>query len=331
MRRANSQIRTPYWAQKWAQIVVICCLCICVECNVNAGERTLVKIKSSADGTDQPCYLILPANYESDNVKRPLLVSLHSWSADLNQRNESLEKLADEKGWIYLFPNFRGANRTPQACGSELTQTDILDATEWAKSNLRVDTSRVYLTGVSGGGHMTMLMASRYPKQWTAASAWVGISDLALWYKKHADTRYGEMMRKSCGGAYGDSYKVNKEYIKRSPKLYLKKAPNIALDIAAGIHDGHTGSVPITHSIFAFNAIARANKQPGVSDDEIKLLSKPTGRLDEPLKSDQETDKSLGREIHLRRYAGNSRLTIFEGGHEGISTAAISWLEKHKK
>ena len=63
----------------------------------------------------------------------------------------------------------------------------------------------------------------------------------------------------------------------------------------------------------------------------FKQLSKPTGRLNEPLKSDQETDESLGREIHLRRYAGNSRLTIFEGGHEGISTAAISWLEKHKK
>ena len=331
MRQANSRIWFPYWAQHWSQMMVLCCLCIGIGCHVNASERTLVKIKSSADDTDQPCYLILPANYKSDNVKRPLLVSLHSWSADLNQRNESLEKLADEKGWIYLFPNFRGANRTPQACGSELAQTDILDATAWAKSNLRVDTSRVYLTGVSGGGHMTMLMASRYPEQWTAASAWVGISDLALWYKKHADTRYGEMMRKVCGGAYGDSFKVNKEYIKRSPKLYLKKSPNIVLDIAAGIHDGHTGSVPITHSIFAFNAIARANKQPGVSDNEIKLLSKPTGRLDEPLKSDQETDKSLGREIHLRRYAGNSRLTIFEGGHEGISTAAISWLEKHKK
>lgn len=331
MRQADSQTSVRFWLQKCAHMVLICCLCVCVGCNANAGERTLVKVKSSADGTDQPCYLILPSNYESDNVKRPLLVSLHSWSADLNQRNESLEKLADEKGWIYLFPNFRGANRTPQACGSELAQTDILDATEWAKSKLRVDTSRVYLTGVSGGGHMTMLMASRYPEQWTAASAWVGISDLALWYKKHADTKYGEMMRKSCGGAYGDSCKVNKEYIKRSPKLYLKKAPNIALDIAAGIHDGHTGSVPITHSIFAFNTIARANKQPGVSDDEIKLLSKPTGRLDEPLESDQETDESLGREIHLRRYAGNSRLTIFEGGHEGISTAAISWLEKHKK
>ncbi|MFL2869788.1 MAG: alpha/beta hydrolase family protein [Pirellulaceae bacterium] len=331
MRHKSSQKSIPYRIQEWSLVIIIYCLCFGLTYQVNASERTLVKIKSSADGTDQPCYLILPTNYESDDVKRPLLVSLHSWSADLNQRNESLEKLADEKGWIYLFPNFRGANRTPQACGSELAQTDILAATEWAKSSLRVDTSRVYLTGVSGGGHMTMLMASRYPEQWTAASAWVGISDLALWYKKHADTRYGEMMRKSCGGAYGDSSKVNKEYIKRSPKLYLKKAPNIALDIAAGIHDGHTGSVPITHSIFAFNAIARANSQPGVSSDEIKQLSKPTGRLNEPLKSDQETDESLGREIHLRRYAGNSRLTIFEGGHEGISTAAISWLEKHKK
>ena len=117
----------------------------------------------------------------------------------------------------------------------------------------------------------------------------------------------------------------------RSPKTFLRKANSIALDIAAGIHDGHTGSVPITHSILAFNLIAKANKQPGVSKEEIKLLSTPTGRLTNPLDSDMETDEALGRDIHMRRYAGNSRLTIFEGGHEGISSAAISWLEKHKK
>ena len=331
MTSLNSKNHYPFFGLLCCLTAVALSLLFTPNRSADAGQRSLIQVNSTADGTDQQCYLILPSNYDADTTNRPLLVSLHSWSADLNQRNTSLEQLADEKGWIYLFPNFRGANKTPQACGSKLAQQDILDATEWAKSNLRVDKRRIYLTGVSGGGHMTMLMAARYPEQWTAASAWVGISDLSLLYKKHADTRYGEMMRKSCGGAYGDSCAVNKQYIMRSPKTFLRKANSIVLDIAAGIHDGHTGSVPITHSILAFNLIAKANKQPGVSKEEIKLLSTPTGRLTNPLDSDMETDEALGRDIHLRRYAGNSRLTIFEGGHEGISSAAISWLEKHKK
>ena len=57
----------------------------------------------------------------------------------------------------------------------------------------------------------------------------------------------------------------------------------------------------------------------------------PEGRLKNPTKSDQTEDPGFGREIHLRRTTGKCRVTIFEGGHEGIAKAQLEWLAKHKK
>jgi poly(3-hydroxybutyrate) depolymerase len=261
----------------------------------------------------------------------PLLVSLHSWSGDVEQRNQSLEEATIAKGWIYLFPHFRGANQSPEACGSELAQQDILDAVTWAKKNYAIDESRTYLTGTSGGGHMTMLMAGRHPQVWAAASAWVGISDLAKWHEKHAAGRYGGMMRLSCGGAPGTSDEVDRQYRIRSPLTWLANAKDVPLDISAGVHDGHKGSVPIWHSLVAYNVVARANAAPVITDDEIAQLSGPNRRLVSPQDSDRVVDSNFGRTIYLRRQAGLSRITIFEGGHEGITKATIAWLEKHDR
>jgi len=65
-----------------------------------------------------------------------------------------------------------------------------------------------------------------------------------------------------------------------------------------------------------------------ITTNEMKQLSIPQGRLENPLPLDQEYDAALGRKIYLRRYAGQSRVTIFEGGHEGITAAAIDWLKR---
>ena len=296
-----------------------------------AGERTKVSVSSSVDGSKQPAYVLLPDGFDPAGEAVPLLVSLHTWSGNLEQRNEPLEKLADERGWVYLFPNFRGRNDNPAACGSEVAQQDILDAVAWAKEYYPIDTRRIYLTGVSGGGHMTMLMVGRHPDVWAAASAWVGISDLAAWHKKHAGTNYGDMMEAACGGAPGSSDAADEQYRKRSPLTYLHRAAKVPLDIAAGVHDGYSGSVPTRHSLEAFNVIAMAAKVKPISAAEIEQISRPDGRLAKPLASDQVEDAAFARAIHLRRTAGPARVTIFEGGHEGIATAAIEWLARHSK
>ena len=298
--------------------------------SANAAERQRVSIKSSVDCTEQPCYVILPDNLADATTGVPLLVSLHSWSADLEQRNRELEEATTERGWIYLFPNFRGANRHPDACGSVKAQQDILDATDWAQKNLPVDPGRIYLTGISGGGHMTMLMAARHPKRWTAASAWVGISDLTAWYDRHRDGKYGAMMRQVFGDAPDAGPAIEQAYRARSPLTYLHQAVGLPLDIAAGVHDGHTGSVPIRHSLDAFNKIAGAAGSPLISEREIAQLSRKNGSLAAPQASDQQADAEYGRSIYLRRHCGPARVTIFEGGHEGLTEPTMGWFERHK-
>jgi len=322
LMNSNTPLHKLLWITWFITGTCACCL---------GGEKIKVEIRSSLDGSQQPCYVILPRSYSKTESPVALLVSLHSWSAGLEQARPDLEERVEKLGWIYLYPHFRGPNQHPQACGSLFAQQDILDAVKWAKQHYRVDHSRIYLTGVSGGGHMTMLMAGRHPDVWTAASAWVGISDLEKWHDRHKQSRYGDMIRKSCGGAPGINAKIDAQYQARSPIGFLHQATKLPLDIVAGIHDGHTGSVPISHSLLAFNQIASATNDPLISALEIKQLSTPTGRLTRPKPSDQAPDAVLGRNIYLRRYAGASRVTIFEGGHESIPVAALDWLKRFRR
>jgi len=292
--------------------------------------RHRIQVTSTLDGSSQSVYLVLPSGYVISASALPLVVVLHSWSNNFEQRLSDWENEAEKRGWLYLFPDFRGRNDKPEACGSVLAQTDILDAVEWVKRHYKVNPHRVYLGGVSGGGHMTMLMAGCHPGVWTAASAWVGISDLVDWYQTHSGDRYGEMLRQCMGGPPGASQEVDEEYRKRSPLTFLAGSVDVPLDLAAGRHDGHQGSVPIVHSLRAFNEIARVLDPVNVvRQEEIEQLSRPDGKLESPLASDLVSDTSLGREIFLRRTVGLSRITIFEGGHEGIASAAFSWFDSH--
>ena len=132
------------------------------EISFSAGVREKILVTSSIDRTEQPCYLILPDGFDEDGPAVPLLVCLHTWSGSVEQRRTDTELECGKRGWIFLFPNFRGPNSAPDACGSLKAQQDILDAVDWVLERYPVDEKRIYLTGASGGGHMSMLMAGRY-------------------------------------------------------------------------------------------------------------------------------------------------------------------------
>lgn len=293
-------------------------------------SRQRITVTSTADCTEQPSYLVLPEGLTPESGPVPIVVSLHPWSSDLDGgRNEDLERLVHEAGWIYLWPNFRGRNNTIEAMGAELAQQDILDALAWVRERHPVAEDAVFLTGRSGGGHMTLLMCGRYPDVWTAAVSWVGISDLAAWHERHVDGKYGEMIRQAVGGAPGDSEEIDRELRARSPITHLANARDVALHIAAGRHDGHKGSVPIDHSLRAFNAIARANGADEITEPEIEQMLRPDGHLEAPTATDTVTDNAFGKQIFLRRTAGRAMVTIFEGGHTGIATATMDWFRRH--
>ncbi|WP_373071021.1 alpha/beta hydrolase family protein [Gemmatimonas sp.] len=286
----------------------------------DAPGRHRVEIRSTADSTLQPSVLVMPAApAPSANGRRPLAVMLHTWSFDLDQRDSTVEAEADARGWLLLSPNFRGRSETPLACGSDVAQQDILDAVAWVRAHYAVDSTRIYLLGRSGGGFMTMLMASRYPAQGAAASAWVGISDLAAWNSEHPTDEYGRMMRGCFGETPRESAAIAAAYAARAPLRYLKPKGRVPFDLADVVHDT---VVSPRHTLEAFQAIA-----PQVlSNADIEAMMR--GQYGTPVPA---ADTILGRTIHVRRTAGASRLTLFEGEHEWISRAAIAWLAAQQR
>ncbi|QDT93778.1 alpha/beta hydrolase family protein [Gimesia algae] len=302
------------------------------EVKQNPARLELIKVNSSLDDSMQPSMLWAPA--AAKTTPTPLFVFLHSWSGNYKQNNAKWLKEAQQRGWIYLHPDFRGVNQQPEACGSRLARQDILDAIDYVIKHYDVDQSRIYLAGSSGGGHMTMLMAGHHPDRFSAASAWVGISDLAEWYRFHlkdgVPQNYARMILKSLTDKPGTSEAIDVEYRDRSPLFWIGNATELPLDLNAGVTDGQTGSVPFAHTINAFNVLSKKNETAPVTEAEIEQLW-DLGALKDPQPSDQATDKTYGRDIHLRRKSGKARVTIFQGGHEGLPEPACEWLSTQSR
>ena len=129
-----------------------------------------VEYPSTADDSNQGAWFYTPAETGAGTPCRPgagsvpLLVILHPWSSDQDTHHRACVRWCIDHAWAAIAPDFRGANRRPQACGSELVVKDILSAVEWAKAQAAVDANRVYLIGTSGGGHAALLMAGRAPQ-----------------------------------------------------------------------------------------------------------------------------------------------------------------------
>ena len=288
-----------------------------------------IEYLSSGDNTLQPALFYAPDTKEAV----PLLVGLHSWSGNYRQRlSKPYADWCIKKGWVFIHPHFRGRNNKPEACGSDLVVADILAAVEYAKQNANIDPNRIYLAGGSGGGYTALLVAGRAPEIWAGVSAWLAITVLEDWYyecKQLGCEEHASDIVKSCGGLPGQSPEIDAQYVKRSPVTHLKNAVNVPLDINAGIHDGHdSGGVPISHSFKAFNVLA--DQKDKVSDEEIKYFvekSEVPAHLKQTI-----SDPTYGLKKPLfRRVSGNTRLTIFDGGHRLVFEAALTWLSKQKK
>ncbi|MFO7975805.1 MAG: prolyl oligopeptidase family serine peptidase [Candidatus Hydrogenedentota bacterium] len=283
-----------------------------------------ITVKSTIDETEQPCLFVKAKG----NEPRPLLVFLHTWSNGYDLDTGEWRDEAARYNWHFLQPHFRGPNNNPEACASPLARQDILDALDYVLEHYAVDKHRVYLAGASGGGHMTLVMAAHAPDRWAAASAWCAITDLAAWHKEstEAGRKYANDIELCVGGRPGDSEEVDAQLRYRSPIYHLQNAKGLPLEIATGIHDGHTGSVPVHHTLDAFNVMAKLYNEKPVTDEEIARLSR-----EEPLPTEEEQDKTFGRAIHLRRYAGPCRVTIFEGTHEGLPKASLAFLARYAR
>ena len=258
---------------------------------------------------------------------RPLVVCLHTWSYGHEQESYvRYAELAKIQNWHMIFPKFRGPNWQPDGCGSDLVVSDLEDAVSYVKNNYPVDPACIYLTGGSGGGHCSLLLAGRRPDLWTAVSAWCPISDIALWHvqSRARKSGYADHIESACGGNPAESDEVRKEARKRSPLTWLPNAAGmLPVDISTGIHDGHTGSVPVGQAIRAFNILAAPEDR--ISEADIEFIE-TNEKVPEHLAAHTEDQAFGGRKIHLRIQSRTARLTLFEGGHDMLPEPAFEWM-----
>ncbi len=227
----------------------------------------------SVDGEEQALLNIAKGS------KRPLLVGLHTWSADLDNQAAAFGPPAQERHWSLVLPSFRGPNlgtnpRCREACASPLAIADILNAVAAVCERYpeKVDQERIYLLGGSGGAHMALCAAAKEPRMWKMVSAWCPITDLAAWYRENPD--YAPHIAACCGGEPGSDPHVQREYFLRSPINMVDRLLQARVYINHGKEDP---SVPYNHSLRLYNALCEKggktqylNVFPGGHDLHLK-------------------------------------------------------------
>jgi len=156
----------------------------------------------------------------------------------------------------------------------------------------------------------------------------VPITDLAAWHaeSKTRKNNYAKMLEQSCGGP--PSPATEAEYRHRSSLFHLAAAKGVPLDINTGIHDGHTGSVPVSQSLHSFNVLAAADKQ--VSGEDIAFMTREQ-KIPAALAAETQNDPERQMATLFRRNSGNVRVTVFEGGHDSEPSASLEWLARQRK
>ncbi|MHB8993992.1 MAG: alpha/beta hydrolase family protein [Armatimonadota bacterium] len=199
-----------------------------------------LRLKSSVDGKEQPIIVGVPDGYDAAKPT-PLLVGVHTWSATYTLYAKPLAYPCAKRNWLLVLPNFRGPNTSGnpaarEAGGSLLAQHDIIDAIKYMQEKYNVDASRLYAMGASGGGHMSLLMATKYPDLWAGVSSWCPITSMLDWHEQPGNG-YSRHIEAITGGQPGASAEVDFEYLRRSPRTFITNAANTAVFIGHGDKD----------------------------------------------------------------------------------------------
>lgn len=131
-------------------------------------------------------YKALPARYDSTSAKYPLMIFIHGQSALGNGSASALTKIS---GGPYSLlkskkfpPNFtvKGSNYSFIVVSPQFkawpTADDVEAVVNYFVKNLRVDASRIYVTGLSMGGGATWDYAGKFASQVAAIAPVCGAS-----------------------------------------------------------------------------------------------------------------------------------------------------------
>ena len=113
--------------------------------------------------------------------------------------------------------------------------------------------------------------------------------------------------------------------------FHLAKAKGLRIQIETGIQDGHTGAVPVSQSLRAFNVLVKANGWDSrlIPEAAIAYITEKA-KIPDDLEQDKPVVFMRKFPVLFYRQAGPVELTIFDGGHATDFVSAVRWLDWHK-
>jgi predicted peptidase len=159
-------------------VLLICSGCEAATSAKAGGQSKQMLNKKVTKVADCNYLLYLPADYDKSKDKWPLIMFLHG-AGERGSNIEVVKKhgppkmIAEGKSFDFIIVS-------PQ-CPNDLwwpEQTEVLIALlDEIEAKYRVDTDRVYLTGLSMGGFGTWTLAEKYPKRFAAIAPICGGSE----------------------------------------------------------------------------------------------------------------------------------------------------------
>ncbi|MEO7019722.1 MAG: PHB depolymerase family esterase [Ktedonobacteraceae bacterium] len=153
-----------------------------------SSSGTFQQFTFNGSAGSRPYFVYTPVNYQPGTVV-PLIVVLHGCTqtpADIAAGTQ-MDALADQKQFIVVYPQQTSANNS-QSCWNWFLTADqargsgepaiiagIVQTVEQTTSQWAIDANRIYVTGMSAGAAMSVIMGATYPDVFAAMGAESGL------------------------------------------------------------------------------------------------------------------------------------------------------------
>jgi len=163
----------PSNTMKTVPHLILICIAVVAAMNVKAQTSsspiTSATLDWNVSKSGELKYLLyLPSGYkQSDNKKWPLMLFLHG----AGERGSDVQRVAvhGPLGLVKQGTNFPFIIVAPQCPASQIWQNDpLLQLLDRMEKDYRVDTKRIYLTGLSMGGYGTWKLGLTHPERFAA-------------------------------------------------------------------------------------------------------------------------------------------------------------------
>ncbi len=186
------------------------------------------------DNLEIPTLLYKPKNFDPDK-KYPVIVRLHGHPGQWNHSFQLMWQYFIQKGFVLIAPNPRGSRGFGQGFhdlhiadygGTEFK--DVMNVLNYLEKQPYVDMTRKATWGGSGGGYMSLLIATQAPRSFQAqvirapVSSWklLAIDRFGGSGRAWTATRTPRRERSEFGGSYSE---IPEEYRQRSPLNFVEQ------------------------------------------------------------------------------------------------------------